>query len=344
MSSTIIHADSIMEDIAVRIKVLLNAPDEAQTAYLPGSDSSILTFFKEYFHVNPWFTPDFIRKSLKIIYAGLISENQPILLNRQGSSERTIAVILNPGAPFEGMGEVLFTALSGYNCLVKVPDDSRALFERIVSFACGPSGINNKIVFSSERLPSFDGVIGVNTFEKPAALSYITKRPNLLISQKGSAVTLSGTESSQQLELLASDICNFYGKSNFSIKTLNVPAGYDFTILFKSLEFYNNNSLNHRYFNHYEYHKAVMLISNTKHLDNGFLLLTNDLNYTGKTGVITYQEYDNSEELNKELNTSIHGTSWSLDSDIQGFTLGVVEHEKRFFYNSGRISVFLAGL
>jgi hypothetical protein len=318
--------------------------DEVQTADLSDTDASVLTFFDEYNHVNPWFTPDYIRKSLNLIYSGLAPAIPPKIINRTGNSRKTIAIILNPGAPFEGVGEVLFTALSGFSCLVKVPDDSRALFERFFSFVCNQSDIYDRITFSSERLPPFDGVIGINTFEKPAAISYIVKRPNLLISQKGNAVTLSGEESSEQLELLAGEICNFYGRSNFSVKKLNVPAGYDFSPLFKFLELFNKNAINHRYFNHYEYQKAIMLIGNIKHLDNGFMLLTNDLNQTGKTGVVTYQEYERVEDLNTGINPFQNVINGSLSSDIQGITSERLQSEQRFFYNSERIAGFLAGL
>lgn len=340
----IITADNVLKEFAIRIKELLSLMDEVQAGDLSDTDASVLTFFNEYYHVNPWFTPDYIRKSLVLIYAGLSPAIRPKIINRPENNRKTVAIILKPGAPFEGVGEVLFTALSGFNCLVKVPDDSKALFERFFSFVNKSSEIFDRITFSSERLPPFDGLIGVNTFEKPAALSYIVKRPNLLIFQKGNAVTLSGDESSEQLEILAGDICNFYGRSNFSIKTLNVPAGYDFSLLFKSLELFNKNAINHRYFNHYEYQKAIMLIGNIKHLDNGFMLLTNDLNQTGKTGVITYQEHENVEDLNTGINPLKYVIKGGLSSDIQGINIGRVLSEKRFFYNSERIAGFLAGL
>jgi len=344
MSSAIIPADNIPEEFAVRIKELISLMDEVQTAGLSETSAADFAFFEEYFHVNPWFTPDYIRKSLNLIYSGLTPGIYPGIINRAGNRGKTIAIILNPGAPFEGVGEVLFTALSGFNCLVKVPDDSRALFERFFSLVCNPSDIYDRITFSSERLPPFDGVIGINTFEKPAAISYIVKRPNLLISQKGNAVTLSGEESSEQLEHLAGEICNFYGRSNFSVKKLNVPAGYDFSLLFKFLELFNKNAINHRYFNHYEYQKAIMLIGNIKHLDNGFILLTNDLNQTGKTGVVTYQEYERVEDLNTVTYPLKNAIKGSLSAGIQGFTNGMVLSEKRFFYNSERIGGFLSGM
>ena len=300
---------------------------------------------QEYYHINPWFTDRYIKKSLEAIVGGLRLGLNPELICRTYSKNRTIAFIINPGAPFEGIGEIIFAVLCGFRCLIKLPADCKSMVENLFAYLEVPfSGLSNNVEFFTDRLPSFDGIVGVNAFEGSGAVGYIDKWPNLLIYHKGCTVTMAGEESEIQLRKAAQGICDFYGRSFFSIKSLLVPAGYDFTALFQALEEHNDNSINHRYFNHYEYHKSLMLINGIHHFDNGFILLTSDQGQTGKTGVVTYSEYfpESKSEVIKPY--PVFDPILHSDSDNQHVIFRQPLPEEILFYNSAKLAAFLSGL
>ncbi|MBK6966446.1 MAG: hypothetical protein IPH20_21725 [Bacteroidales bacterium] len=101
----------------------------------------------------------------------------------------------------EGTGDVIFAALNGFNCPVKVPADCSLLFENMLDYLLEDfPGITERIRFIDDRLPPFDGVIGLNAFEGSGAVGYLDKWPNLLIYHKGCTVTLAGNEREDQLK------------------------------------------------------------------------------------------------------------------------------------------------
>lgn len=335
----------ILDVMAEQIGKLLDDEVDRNPEQMVSIADNIHRLVQEYSHINPWFTKVYITKSLKNLREGLKSGLKPELINRTYPRDKTIAFIINPGAPFEGTGEVIFAVHCGFRCLIKLPADCKSLYESLFAYlALTCSGLSDSVEFFSDRLPLFDGVVGLNAFEGSGAVGYLDKWPNLLIYHKGCTVTMAGEESEIQLREVAQGICDFYGRSFFSIKSFRVPSGYDFTPLFKVLEEYNDNSINHRYFNHYEYHKSLFLINGIHHSDNGFILLTSDQGQTGKTGVVTYSEYS-PESTGKDMKTEpdfmLVPRSYS---DNQHFISGQLPPEEILFYNSATLADFLSGL
>jgi hypothetical protein len=339
------RVQDILNAMAEQIGKLTDDETDHNPEQMANSADDIHRLIHEYYHINPWFTDKYIEKSLNAIYVGLRSGLNPELVNRIYSKDKTIAFSINPGAPFEGIGEVICAVLCGFRCLIKLPADCKPLYESLFAYlALSYHGFLNRVEFFSERFPSFDGFVGLNAFGGSGAVSYIDKWPNLLVYHKGCTVTMAGDETEDQLKKVAEGICDFYGRSFFSIKSLLVPSDYDFTPLFQVLEEHNNNSINHRYFNHYEYHKSLMLINGIHHYDNGFILLTSDQSQVGKTGIVTYLEYS-PESKNEVIKPgSVFNPSLHSGSDNQHIISGKLLPDETLFYNSAKLAVFLSGI
>lgn len=73
---------------------------------LPPSVSDIHVLIDDYHHINPWLTDTYIRKSLNWIGAGLRYGLKSELFNSLYSKNKTIALIINPGAPLEEWGKL----------------------------------------------------------------------------------------------------------------------------------------------------------------------------------------------------------------------------------------------
>ncbi|KAF0198711.1 MAG: acyl-CoA reductase [Bacteroidetes bacterium] len=294
---------------------------------------------------NPWFTHGNVLSSLEVLRTGLRAGLKHILPDAIPDNDKTIAFVINPGAPFEGMGEILFAAVHGFRCVVKLPPDSKKAFECLLAcFGKVDGRLQKSIILIEGNLPPYDGLIGINAFENKTAAAYLSRKPNLMLSFRGCTVTLTGDESKGRLIHVAEDICRYYGRSFYSLKSLRVPEDYNFNDLFAAMEHFNANSNNHRYFNHYEYHKSIFLINGIQHLDNGFILLTPDLEHTGKTAVVTYSHYKLLLEGKPVSNEDITKPVGGNNSLHQALINGTVKEEDRLFYNSAAISGFLSAI
>ncbi len=56
-----------------------------------------------------------------------------------------------------------------------------------------------------------------------------------------------------------------------------------------------------KYNNNYDYMKAIYLVNQVQHLDNGFLLLKEDENLTSPISVLFYEEYESLDLINEKL-------------------------------------------
>jgi len=345
MSSLNFNADIITEALSDETGKLIGtyADYEANSFKedVTGKDDQAGCFKQD----NPWFTPGNVLSSLEVLRSGLSAGLKQKLPDTLSNNDKTIAFVIYPGAPFEGMGEILFAAFLGFRCVVKLPPDSRRAFECLLAcFGRVEQQLHERITFIDGSLPPYDWLIGINTFENKTATAYLSRKPNLMLSIRGCTVTLTGDESTGTLITLAEDICRYYGRSFYSLKSLKVPENYNFNDLFAAMEHFNTNSNNHRYFNHYEYHKSIFLINGIRHLDNGFILLTPDLEHTGKTAVVTYTHHKGQREPGP---VSGEDKAIAVDADYplrQALINGPIKEEERLFYNSAAISGFLTGI
>jgi hypothetical protein len=85
------------------------------------------------------------------------------------------------------------------------------------------------------------------------------------------------------------------------VSKLFVPKNYDFDLLFKAL--YNHRAILEykKYENNYHYNKTVYLMSQAKLIENGFLVLKEDLSYASPIATLFYEYYDALPILKQQL-------------------------------------------
>ena len=121
---------------------------------------------------------------------------------------------------------------------------------------------------------------------------YFAKKPHIIRKNRTSVGLLMGEESEDEFLKLGHDISDYYGLGCRNVSTILVPDGYDFTPLLRTLEpqvsMYLNN---HKYQNNYDYNKSIYLINAVPHLDNGYLLLTENDGLVSPISVLYFQTY-----------------------------------------------------
>jgi hypothetical protein len=258
-------------------------------------------------HHNGWFTKENIHFALKGWSEVLTEEKLSEWLSKyrlEDKQPKTVAIIMAGNIPLVGFHDFLSVLITGNKVLGKLSSNDKALLPLIAKYLIEiePS-LKDKIVFTEERLGSFDAVIATGSNNTARYFEhYFSKGPNIIRRNRNSVAVLTGNETSAELTALGEDIFRYYGLGCRSVSKLFVPLGYDFDSFFKAIYIYNPIIQQAKYANNYDYNKAVYLMSEFKILENGFLMLKEDESYASPIASVFYETYNSSKELKEKLN------------------------------------------
>jgi hypothetical protein len=259
---------------------------------------------------NPWFTPEFVRKALAATAASLKAANIETWvssypdLQDMPSGKYTVGVIMAGNIPLVGFHDFMCVVISGHHFLGRLSskDDQLLPFLSQVLEYFEPQ-LSESITFTDEFMKGTDAVIATGSDNSARYFEYyFGKNPHIIRKNRNSAAIISGTESVNEIELLADDIFTYFGLGCRNVSKLFVPENYDVRILLKHFERYAYLINHNKYANNYEYHKAVYLVNLIDHLDTGFLLIKEDEALSSPVGVLFYEFYSNEKMLMDRIN------------------------------------------
>ena len=253
---------------------------------------------------NNWFTIDM---QLKSIYAWadlLRKENlEEWLKNYQISvrtEPKTVAIIMAGNIPLVGFHDLLCVLLSGNNALVKMSSDDKQLMSWVITtlIEIEPS-LSEKIKIAEDyQLKNFDAIIATGSNNSNRYFEYYFKdKPHLLRKTRNSLAVLSGNESPEELDLLADDVFLYFGMGCRNVSKLLLPKGYNLEPMFLAFEKYKDIINHNKFANNYTYHKALFLMNQDPHLDNGFLIVKQDNSLSSPLSVLMFQFYENEQDI-----------------------------------------------
>ncbi len=259
---------------------------------------------------NQWFIETNVRIAIEAISDSLNEENlvewiskyiTKLSINKKAIK---VAVIMAGNIPMVGFHDMLCVLLSGNKFVGKLSSDDKYLlpFVTKVLIAIEPN-FADYIEFTEGQLKNMDAVIATGSNNSARYFDYyFGKYPHIIRKNRNSVAVLIGTESTEDLKLLAKDIFYYFGLGCRNVSKVFVPKGYVFDTFYESVfhckEVVNNN----KYANNYEYNRTVYLMADTPSLlDNNFLLLKEDVGYSSPIGVLFYEYFDDFDTLNKRL-------------------------------------------
>lgn len=255
---------------------------------------------------NGWFTPANVRVSLQYWSNQLQQDNLEQWLSHytvpaEQHEQKLIGLVLPGTTPLEGFHDLLSVLMSGHLLQVKPHATDllpHLLVQELIRIA---PGFSKQLQFS-EQLKGMDAYIA--TGDEGAVRTYRTyfkSKPHLIRQTRRSCALLSGRESEDELKALGRDMLQFWGMGSRSVGKLFVPKGYQFPLLFNSLEVWADVQNHHKWINNYDYHKSILLVNGEPHLDTGFLLFREAALLHAPPSVMYYQYYQNREELESLL-------------------------------------------
>jgi hypothetical protein len=279
---------------------------------------------------NNWFTPKNTQKSIQAIATQYLDAEH--LRNWAESyaeprQSKKVGVVMAGNIPAVGFHDLLSVLISGHTLLAKLSSDDAvlipALLDKLVQIAPAMQQ-NIRIV---ERLNDADAYIATGSDNTARYFEYyFSKKPNVIRKNRMSVAVLNGKETPDELASLGGDVLQYFGLGCRNVSKLFVPTGYDFIKFYESIAEVGDNYLHHhKYFNNYEYNKSVMLINRTHHLDNGFLMITENPAFVSPISVLHYESYEKPEQINTLLDEHaskiqcIVGNVPEISRDMVGF-------------------------
>lgn len=260
---------------------------------------------------NGWFTRENIVFALQQWSQALTEENLREWLKAYELKEvnpKRVGIIMAGNIPLVGFHDFLSVLISGHKVIVKQSSNDNQLLPVIADYlmTIAPEWVGH-IEFldekqGSSRLENYDAVIATGSNNTARYFEYYFKdKPSIIRKNRNSVAILTGNETDEELALLGEDIFRYYGLGCRNVSKLYVPEDYNFDAFFKAMYPWNPIINQAKYANNYDYNKAVYLMSLSKLLENGFLMLKEDENFGSPIATLFYERYSDLNSLKETL-------------------------------------------
>lgn len=262
---------------------------------------------------NPWFTENNINKSIRAIGDSLIPEKLEKWVNKYPQlkikkERRNIGVITAGNIPLVGFHDFISVLITGHKFIGKLSSKDNRLLNFIINFLIDyDSAFKELIYIEKNQLKSFDAIIATGSNNTSRYFDYyFGKYPNIIRKNRNSLAILNGSESTEDIQLLADDIFSYFGLGCRNVSKLLVPNNYCFDNFFNYIEHYREIYNHNKYANNFDYNKSIYLMNQIQHFDNGFVLLKEDQGLSSPISVVYFDYYENLNrvkdylQLNKE--------------------------------------------
>ena len=249
---------------------------------------------------NRWFTPENTRNALKTWAENLTAEKLDNWLQnyRFAKTPKTVGLILAGNLPLVGLHDVIAVLLSGNRAQIKLSSKDKVILPFLLKLWEEELGrpLDYALV---DRLQNFDAVIATGSNNTARYLEYyFREKPSILRKNRTSVAVLTGKETDEQLQRLATDIFRYFGLGCRNVTRLFIPKNFKLDRLFMNFTSYSDVINHHKYANNYDYNRAVFLLNQDLFWDNNFVLLRESNDLFGPLAVINFSRYDSMEEVN----------------------------------------------
>ncbi|MEO6683617.1 MAG: acyl-CoA reductase [Ginsengibacter sp.] len=276
--------------------------------YLNKEDNNELNEVKQTaFEKNRWFTIEFIDLALKNIVTQYLDENKLdgwVKHYRLDDNIRpkTIGVVMAGNIPLVGFHDFLSVFISGHRQHIKLSGKDDALLKHMIEVMIQ---LNPKVkdkVEIMERLKGCDAYIATGSNNSSRYFHhYFGKYPSIIRSNKTSVAVIDGTETKEELELLAEDVYTYFGLGCRNVTKIYVPEGYDFIPLINAFKKYDYLADETKYKNNYDYNLALLILNNSYYMSNESLILSENDHIFSAVSMLHYSFYKDAEVIRNGL-------------------------------------------
>jgi hypothetical protein len=287
---------------------------------------------------NPWFTTYNTKEALLGIIE-LLKETAIITwlkaypwLDQAVDSTPVTAVVMAGNIPAVGFHDLFCVLMAGHIVLIRTSSKDRILPAKICEWLLQiEPQFSQKIRFTEGPLGSVDAVIATGSNNTSRYFEhYFGKTRHIFRKNRFSIAILDGLEQPEDFEHLATDVFTYFGMGCRSVSRILIPDGFPPERLLPALCAWNHLASHSKYFNNYEYNKAIALLNREDFYDGGFFLLKQAPGDVPPPLAVIYFSYYKSESdlllqvkhLEHDLQCVVHGGRPA----IAGIPFGTAQH------------------
>ena len=255
---------------------------------------------------NGWFTRENIFDALTAIADNLTEEKLQKWLSAYEipvKEPKNVGLIMAGNIPLVGFHDFLSVLVSGHRVVVKLSSSDKRLLPLLAQWLIEFDGtLKEKIIFT-DKLSEIEAVIATGSNNSARYFeAYFGKYPHIIRKNRNSVAILSGNESQDELAALGKDIFSYFGLGCRNVSKLYVPENYDFDQFFKAIyDPFKDIIYHNKYANNYDYNKAIHLLDRVPLLENGFVLLKEDVSLHSPVAMLHYEYYQSTDAVNNQL-------------------------------------------
>jgi hypothetical protein len=274
---------------------------------------------------NRWFTQENIAIALRGIAFMLQDEKIEKWLSAYSDlpekGDKRVGLIMAGNIPLVGFHDLLCVLASGNTAVVKLSSQDEILPKKLLETIAEISPeLAERIELSDGKLEGFTHVIATGSDNSARYFEYyFGKYPNIIRKNRNSIAIINGDESLDELRALGKDIFRYFGLGCRNVSKVYLSDKVDPRTFLATLEDWNPIRTHNKYFNNYEYHKAIFLVEKMAHLDNGFLLLREEASLGCPVGVLHFQTYGTLDQMKAEVKIHEDKIQCVVASDKLGF-------------------------
>lgn len=275
-------------------------------AYMTSENEAWQKTKKEAESQNPWFKPEFIDEAVKTISSEYLDKNklekwaQQYDIPSVQPHPKTVGVVMAGNIPLVGFHDFLCVFISGHRIRIKPSSKDERLISHLIGKLYEWENETQNYITIEDKIQNCDAYIATGSNNSGRYFEYyFSKYPNIIRRNRTSVAWLDGTESAEQLALLAKDIQIYFGLGCRNVTKLYVPEDYDFIPLLSALHQYDHFLDFHKYKHNFDYRLAILMINRKHYMVGGSVILSENTELFSPISQINYEYYSDKNKKNE---------------------------------------------
>jgi hypothetical protein len=261
---------------------------------------------------NKWFIPEFIDTAVdNIVKEFLQRDILEQLVNKyhvedNTADAKTVGVVMAGNIPMVGFHDFICVFISGNKLMIKPSSKDAVLLRHLINQLIEWESEVAQVIAFAEVLKNCDAYIATGSNNTGRYFDYyFAKYPHIIRKNRTSVAVLDGTETDEEIALLAKDIQLYFGLGCRNVTKLFVPDGYNFVPLLEALKAYEYFMDHNKYKNNFDYQLALLIMSNKYYMNNDSIILTEKADLFAPVAQLNYSYYNSKEETVDALQNNI---------------------------------------
>lgn len=261
---------------------------------------------------NGWFIPEFSKKAAETVAKAFLKRDllatwlsaYPLTETEPAAAPLT-GIVMAGNIPLVGFHDFLCGFAAGHRLLLKPSSRDQVLIRHLTDRLIRTEPACAEQIGYSEMLKGCDRYIATGSNNSSRYFDYyFRKYPHIIRRNRTSVAILDGTETAEELDLLADDVHLYFGLGCRNVTKLYIPEGYDFVPLLDAFRKYSYFSDHHKFRNNYDYNLALHVLNKQFYMTNGTILLSESASLFSPISQLNYEYYSDREKVTASLQGS----------------------------------------